>query len=326
MLIPTASKTPNLYLPGLLPDGTPRTLVDIPGYWSRHSSDQHRGGPGEIYLDEVASAAKESLNRPWLGLVQLDRISKETGKVIQRTLTHNVECDLLINNMLKLLGSTGASSLLGQYLLIDTITAASQQTGGAINGASGAQTTIAVASGGAASLVAGNVSTSFLATASNVGTGQNVTTPGANPDVVWGTGIIWSYGTANAEYVSGTTSASTGTAINITSFTVLGGKTHSATEWVVAGPSTKDNPTALPAGGVFSTAIVATYNSGAGIKNRTAQLQFTYNTSTTPGSYTGIWVANASTWATGVAYAHVVSSPQVVNTSTSLQVTYTAQL
>jgi hypothetical protein len=316
----------SLIVPGLQPNGRPITLVDIPGFSRRASYDQRRGGACDVGLDELAACARASLGMPVVGIVQMDRHDRRTGKLLTRLLSHNVETDQAINNMLKLFGSGGASSTLGQYIALDTATAASVMSGSTINTASGAQTTIAVVSGGAASAVAGNASTSFIAAASHDGTAQNVVTPGANPDSVYGTGIIWSYGVpANVEYVAGTVSASSATSINITSYTVGGSKSHVAGDYIVAGPSTKDGSSATtPAGITYSPAQAATYTTTAGIGNRKAALSYLFPTSTPAASYTGIWIVTAVTWAANIGYAHVVASPQVINGSTTLTVTYTA--
>lgn len=324
--MPFAS-TENLYLPGLQPNGMPVTLVDLPGYWNKQRSEQARGGSGDAYIDEMARCVNDYSGRMH-GLVVMDQFSTRTGKVLARTITHNVETDTLINNMLKLIGSTGASSSLGQYLGIDTATAAWQQSGSTIS--SGAQTAITVAGNTyTAAIVTGNAAASFQAASSNNGTGQNVTTPGvgAVPDPVYGTGIIWSFGTANAETVSGTTGSTTATSIPITSYTVA--HTHTAGDWVVASPSTKDGPASAPAGLLLSTSITATYTTTAGVGNRKAQLVFTFAAGSTPGLYTGLWVATFATvgaYAASGCYAHVSTQQQTLNSSTGIQSTYIATL
>ena len=325
----------NLYLPGVLPDGTPRTLVDIPGYWGRTRSDQHRGGPGEAYEVDLSRTLREA-HGGMSALVMLDRIDHATGKVLSRTLTHNVETDTVINNMLKLFGSSGAITTLGQYVALDTTTAWAVMSGGTINNASGAQTTIVVAGNTFTgnTLVSGNVAANWAAAASNNGTGQNVTTPGiAGPDAVYGTGINWSYGTSNAEWVSGVNAGSyTSTSLQIASFTVTAGKSHVAGDYVVAYPSTKDGPAAAP-GGMFVNATPATptYTTTAGIGNRKVQLVSTCSSvgGFPSASYSGIWIVSFSTVGTYVStgtYAHISSTPQVLNATTSVQVTYTATL
>lgn len=321
----------DLFIPGLFQDERgverPRTLIDIPGFDAACKFDQMRGARGDVYEDELLAHMSKGMGLGPTALVLLDRRDARTGKIISRTITHNVETDYGVNALLKLFGNAGAGTV-APFIAIDTATATAVMSGASITNASGAQTTIAVVSGGAAAAVAGNTSTSFIANASNNGSGQNNSAPGANPDPRFGTGIIWTYGVpANTEYVAGTTSASGATSINITSYTVAGGKTHAAGDFVVAGPSTADGSNAVaPAGITYSPTQAATYTApqGAtgGIGQRKAQLQYIFPVTTPAASYTGLWIVTSVTWAAGVGYAHLVTNPQTINGSTTLTATW----
>lgn len=323
----------NLFIGGVYSDERgverPRTLIDIPGFDQACKFDQRNGRMGDVFQEEILAHMHKGMGLGPTALVLLDRhdVSGGRKRLISRTITHNVETDYGVNQLLKLFGNVGAG-VVAPFIALDTITASAVMSGASITNASGAQTTIAVVSGGNASAVSGNVSTSYLANASNNGSGQNHSAPGASPDPRYGTGIIWTYGVpANTEYVAGTTSASGATSINITSYTVAGGKTHAAGDFVVAGPSTADGSNATPPTGItYSPSqagiYVAPQGASGGIGHRSASLQYVFPTSTPSAAYTGLWIVSSVTWAAGVGYAHLVSNPQVINGSTTLTATW----
>jgi|GEM_PF-5534646 len=358
MLLQHQSKHDNLYLPGLAPDGGPRTLVHIPGYWHNQLSNQHAGGAGDAYEHELGRLLLQHGSGRMAGLARLDEVDARTGRVIKRVITHNVETDAFLNRVLaEFFGSTGDASAaahlnaggtwLGQYLSITPATATAATNGTVtVSSVFGAVTGYPVVSGGAAALVTGIASSTFKAAATvdgtlqntgNAATGVPTLTGGKYPgsDNTFGTGIILGFGTANAEVANGSTTTSlaaqiflSGSSTSQTNYTTL--NAHASGDFVVAGPSSKDGPTTAPTGAQISTALVATYTAGAGVGNRKAQLQFTFTTAGgfTAGSYTDLWVINVSStgsWtAANNAYAHVVNAPLTLNSSTNLQATYTA--
>lgn len=336
---PHADQIANLYLPGLTPSGAPRTLVDASlGYWDQQASDQRRGGRGDAFLPELldlmarrfrGAVTKASHPRGWrdgLGLatmIVLDQTDARTGAILQRTITANIVTDTGAQALLNLYNTPGSA---GKYLVLHTDNATAVQTGSAINNASGAQTSIAVASGGSKGAVTANKAGSFISSTTGNAPTADTTTSG---------GIDWSYGTANSEIVSGSGTQSSAVAVAISSYTVAGGKTHSAGDFVVSRPQTGDAPTAAPAGaiiynsgastaGATGTAAVATI-SGTGIGNRQALWSsLVFTTTSTAGTYTGLAIVNFTTiagWAAAGFYNSLSFPGQVISSSQSLTLT-----
>lgn len=348
MLLAHQSKNPNLYLPGLTPEGRPRFLLNVPGAWDNMRADQGRGGPGDAYLDELCRTLLHNSPGGMAGLAILDTIDNATGLVLARDISHNVETDNFFNNQaLKIFGSAAYTPTQGQYLAISTATASVAQNGATVATTTyNATTGYPVVAGGAASLITGIASSTFKAAATVDGLLQNTgnaaagvpsITGGKYPgsDNTFGTGIIIGYGTPNAEVANGSTTTSTATAIFLsgsstsqTNYALV--NAHANGDFVVAGPSCKDGPTAAPTGAQISTAIAGSATAGSGVGNRKMQLQFTFTTSGgfTAASYTDLWVITVSTtgaWtAATVPFAHTVNAPQVLNSSQSIQATYLA--
>lgn len=325
--------TPNLYLPGTLPDGTPRTLVELPGFWSKQASDQRRGGSGDAYLPELMDAVSDAVGLH--GIVRIDSIDVSNPAkpyIKRRILTHNVVTDNGAQALLK--GLFVANQTIAQYLVLNT-TAATSQITSAITAGATTVTSVSVASGGNAAAVTGNKAASYISnTTSTPSNGSN----GGAADPTTGGGIVLSYGTPNADYVSGSATQSSATAIAIASATIF--HAHAVNDWCVANPQTGDGPTSLPSSAIIynstastnaatGTASPATV-SGTGIGNRQAQFAVTYGTSSTAGSYSELWLATQSTIAALTAaadyVAHLSFSPSVLNSSTQISVTYDVKL
>lgn len=299
--------TQNLYLSGLTPDGRPKTLVQIPGYWARQLSDQARGGRGDAFLPDLLGLMRERVGHA--EVVVLDTVDNATGRVLERTITHNIVTDTGATNMLKPFANTAPA--LAPYLALDTASFV-------------AVASSTIASGTATSSIPVN-SVAYSAVAGNAATNPDNTTSAApNSDPTTGGGLVWSYGTANAETVSGgSQAASPLTALAIASYTTA--KAHNSGDNIVANPQTGDNPSAAPAGVVYSASSPAAL-SGTGIGNRQAQYTYTFGTATPAGNYTGLWVVTSTTWAAGVGLTHLSFPAKNINSSTSLQVVYSVRI
>lgn len=326
------NKTPNLYLPGLRPDGTPRTLIELPGYWKNVGSQQARGGRGDAYLPELLSHLLDQAGVA--ALVQLDQIDTATGRVLARTLTHNVVTDAGAQTMLKGFGSGGAGSL-GQYMVLDIGSAASQVNSAITANASLTAGGITVVAGGNAGTVAGNKAAAFNGNTTNTPCTGTAGIAGA-ADTVTGGGVVLGYGLGTADYVS---ASATMTATNIGVAAGQVKNAHALNEWVIALPQVTDGLTntfvsavmynsGSSTAGATGTALAAA-PSGTGIGLRQAQFIATFTTTSTAGGYTGLWIVTAATLAATTAagcYTHLSFNPQTINGTTSLQVTYTIKV
>lgn len=330
----------NLYLPGLAPDGSPRTLVALDGFWQGQNSDQRRGGPGDAYLPELHDWLSDRLGLSAVVILDQVRVRDDSGHklrkpiVEKRILAHNVLTDLGAQAMLK--GIYNANQTIGQYMVLDT-NAATAQISTALT-ANTAYSSVSVASGGNPSAVTGNKAAQFK----NNTTSANTTgTSAGSADPTTGGGVVLSYGTPNADYVSGESgSASTATSIAFAaSYTV--DHAHAINDWVVANPQTGDGPTSLPGTAIMYNSTAATNGatgtaspatvSGTGIGNRQALWNaLIFSTSSTAGSYNNLWIVNQSTIAALTAAAdylnHLSFSPLTLNSSTQVSATYSVKI
>lgn len=321
----------NLYLRGLTRDGRPRMHVNFPDYWQNHRSEQAKGGPGEFYLEEAVKAARKATGAGAIGVVRVDTINSITGKLEERFIGHNIITDVGAQALLQVLSNTLPTK--APYLVLAQDVAAAQlsvaTTLVATTSLSVTSTSGPLGVGGNPAFQTANAATTFQSNASNNGSKQNnnnvgVVTATVGTDTTYGTGIIISFGTANAEGVQGTTAAQAAGTINITSYTIT--KTHSINDWVFASPSATDNPTTNPSGAQFSTAITAS-PTGSGIGSRQIQLIYTFAAGTTPaGAYSSVYIANAVAFAAGVGYAHAPITPANISSTNGAQITYTVKM
>src|ERR1035437_4767932 len=328
VLLPHQSKTPNLYLPGLAPDGHPRTHICLPGVWGNLQTEQLRGGHGEVVMPVLLLVVRQGYLKGRATVVVFDVINAETALVESRCITSNIITDL---GAVASLGVFSHNSPVGaNYLALDQSVAAVTLNGTITPGAQTALTVSATGasgySGGAPSYQAANAASTFQANASNTGIKQNNNNAGVvsatvGLDTLYGTGITVSLGTSNAEGVAGSVTANSATNVNITSYVTT--KTHTSGDWVVANGSTSDNPGSAPAGIQFSTAVTAV-PSGFGIGGRSVVLTYTFVQGTiTPGQYSGGWLTTAAASASGIWYGRFVLSPQAVSNNAGCSISYT---
>lgn len=307
----------NLYLPGLAPDGGPRTLVNVPGFWGGQSADQARGGPGDFYLPEVQRA---NMDRAGVSaLVQIDQIDVRSGKVVRRILTHNVLTDIGAQNLLKALYTANQS--LGQYFILDTNAATAQVNATLTANATATTTAITVVSGGNPGAVTGNKASNFKNNATANISGIPITLIGGAPTTP-GTAICMetaSNGLVNAVVTAA--GAGYGSAPTAFAPNYLGGSGAVMGTVTLSGGTLSTVP--VTTAGTAYTALGGSADpiTGGGIVVSYGTANADYCSGETASASTGTSIAllNGVTWAHGHAINDwVVANPQTGDGPTSL--------
>lgn len=317
---------PNLYLSGLAPDGMPRTLVQVPGFWDHMHSDQARGGRGDFYLPEVERHMRS--RGAVSALVQLDQVdvSGARPRVVRRIFTHNVLTDNGAQALLK--GLFNSNQTIGQYMVLDTNAAVAQLNASITANATATTSALTVLSGGNPTAVSGNKASAFKNNATQyisgipaLFSGGNPTTPGyavfplgASNGIA--AGIVTlpgsGYGSAPTAYLQ-TTAAGSGV--------VLGTVTLSAGALATVPVTTAGSAYTLTAqnGAAQGGASDPTTGGGIVVSYGTANADYTSGETASASTGTSIALLNAHTFAHAHAINdYVVANPQTGDGPTSL--------
>lgn len=312
--------TDNLYLPGTASDGTPRTLVAIPGYWASQSSDQSRGGPGDAYLPDLQKAGMDRMGLS--AIVQIDQIDISNPAkpyIAKRIIAHNVVTDIGAQNLLK--GLYNANQTLGQYLVLDTNAATAQVNAPYTANQVTTTTAVTVIAGGAPSAVTGNKAATFKNNATASTSGVPITLIGGAPTAA-GTAICAL--TTSGGLAAGTvTAAGAGYGSAPTAFApnYLGGSSAAmGTVTLTAGAlATVPVTTAGTSYTCVSGAADPTTGGGVIVSYGTANADYVSGETGAASTATSIALLNGVTWAHSHAVNDwVVANPQTGDAPTTL--------